>query len=248
MNPFADLPADSSDIGGDQDRLGGSFIWPSGAYEVTIKNAYSGKAASGAKSMTFEVEDATGKRHRWTEYVTSGDAKGNLPYYEKDGKKNFLPGYNIANAICTLASKKGLKDQTWETKQVKIYNKDTKSEVPTPTPVAVDLLGKKIILGILEVETNKSIKVGNAYKRTAETKKENRVDKIFFAENKCTLNELINAKKAGSAPVAAFYDQWVSANEGKVKDDVKAAEVQATQGGAAAPTSADGAEVDSLFD
>lgn len=248
MNPFADLPKDTGDIGGDEDRLGGSFIWPSGAFEVTIKNAYSGKAGSGAKSMTFEVEDVTGKRLRWTEYVTSGDAKGGLPYYEKDGKKNYLPGYNIANAICILASKKGLGDQTWETKQVKIYNKDTKSEVPTPTPVAVDLIGKKVILGVLEVETNKSIKVGNAYKRTAETKKENRVDKIFYLDNKCTLKELVDAKKAGKEPVAAFYDQWVEANDGKVKNDVKAAEVQATQGGAAAPTGADGTEVDSLFD
>lgn len=248
MNPFADLPQDTGDIGGDQDRLGGGFIWPSAAYEVTIKNAYAGKAGSGAKSMTFEVESAAGQRLRWTEYVTSGDAKGGLPYYEKDGKKNYLPGYNISNAICTLASKKGLGEQTFETKQVKIWNKDTKSEVPTPTQVAVDLIGKKIILGVLEVETNKTIKVGNSYKRTAETKKENRVDKIFYAENKCTLNELITAKKAGTAPVASFHDQWVQANEGKVKNDVKDAEVTATQGGAAAPTTAGGEEVDSLFD
>lgn len=247
MNPFADLPKDN-DIAGEEDRLGGGFIWPSAVYEVTIKNAFSGKAASGAKSMTFEVEDANGKKMKWTEYVTSGDAKGGLPYYEKDGKKSYLPGYNIANAICILASKKGLGEQTFETKQVKIYNKDTKSEVPTPTPVAVDLLGKKILLGVLEVETNKSIKVGNSYKRTADTKKENRIDKIFFVENKCTLQELIAAKKSGNAPVASFYDQWVEANAGKVKNDVKAAEVTATQGGAAAPTTEGGEEVDSLFD
>lgn len=248
MNPFADLPQDTSDIGGEEDRLGGGFIWPSSAYELTIKNAYSGKSGSGAASMTFELEDANGKRIKFTEWVTSGDAKGNLPYYEKDGKKSFLPGYNIANAICTLASKKGLKDQTWETKQVKIRNAETKTDVPTPTPVAVELIGKKIILGILEVETNKSIKVDGKYKRTAETKKENRLDKVFFIDNKCTLNELIAAKKSSSAPVASFYDQWMAANDGKVKNDVKAAEVTATQGGAAAPTTAGGEEVDSLFD
>jgi len=71
---------------------------------------------------------------------------------------------------------------------------------------------------------------------------------VFFIDNKCTLNELIAAKKSSSAPVASFYDQWMAANDGKVKNDVKEAEVKATQGGAAAPTTAGGEEVDSLFD
>lgn len=254
-NPFADVAQHAADnsIGGDRDSLGGSYIWDTDAYLVTVKNAYAGESAGGARSMTFEVEGADGRKFKFTEWVTSGKAKGQLPYYEKDGKKNYLPGFNNANAIAMFTTKKEMHALTFEEKMVKLRKKGEQQEVPTPTQVAVEMIGKQIILGIQKIETNKTVGVDNGkggkdYKRTAETKFENSVDKIFFADNKATIAELREAKAKGVACEPKFHDEWVAKFAGTVKNDVKPAEVATpTAGGAPAPTGTDGGEVDSLF-
>lgn len=255
MNPFADVADQVQDsaIEGDSDRLGGNFIWDTDTYEVTIKNAYSGESSGGAKSVTFELEAADGRRIKFTEYVTSGKAKGQLSYYEKDGKKYYLPGFNKANAIFIFASKKGVfdKDQVWENKQVKM--RENQQDVMKTVPVATALLGKKIIVGVMKIETNKTVGVDNGkggkdYKRTEDLKFENEVQKIFYIDNKCSMAEMVAAKKAGTTPVAKFHDEWATKYRGTVHNDVKPAEIKATQGGAPAPTADGGAEMDSLFD
>lgn len=259
MNPFANTVNTSNEqIEGDSDRLGGSFVWDSAAYEVTILSAYAGKSAGGAGSMNFEVQGADGRKFKFTEWVSSGDAKGNKPYYEKDGKKSYLPGFNNVNAIAMFTTHKELGALTFETKLVKLRNKDTKTDVPTEVPMAVELIGKKFILGLLKVETNKTTKVGNEYLPVAkkgepgvpETRFENEIGKVFYLDNKCTIAELREAKQKGTAPVAAFYDQWVEANTGKVINKVKTDKLVAAPGDgpAGAPTDAAGQQVDSLFD
>lgn len=262
LNPFADtVNTTNEQIETDSDRLGGSFVWDGGAYLVTILAAYAGKAKSGARSMNFEVQDATGRKHKFTEYVTTGDAKGNKPYYERDGKKSYLPGFNNVNAICLFTAKKELNALTFETKILKLRDFDQKKDVPTEVPMAVELIGKQFILGLEKHEVNKTTKVGNDYlpvhkagePSVPDTKFENQIGKIFFADNKCTIAELREAKQAGTAPTAGFYDKWVEANTGKVVNKVKTDKLVAPAGGAASgpagtPTDAAGAEVDSLFD
>lgn len=258
MNPFANTVNTTNDaIEGDSDRLGGSFIWDSAAYLVTILAAYAGKSAGGAGSMNFEVQGPDGRKFKFTEWVTSGDAKGNKPYYEKDGKKSYLPGFNNVNAIAMFCTKKELNALTFESKIVKLRNKDTKSDVPTEMPMATELLGKQFILGLVKVETNKTKKVGNEYKPVADatgapvTRFENEVGKIFFADNNCTIAELREAKQKGITPVADFYPKWAEANTGKVINKVKKDGLVPENDGvgpAGTPTGAGGESVDSLFD
>jgi hypothetical protein len=258
MNPFASTANTSNDkIEEDSDRLGGSFVWDSNAYEVTVLSAYAGKSKGGAGSMNFEVQGPDGRKFKFTEWVTSGDAKGNKPYYERDGKKSYLPGFNNVNAIAMFCTKKELNALTFETKIVKLRNFDTKTDVPTEVPMAVELIGKKFILGLLKVEENKTKKVGNDYLPVCDatgapiTKFTNEIGKIFYPDNKCTIAELRAAKQSGSAPVADFYTKWIEANAGKVIDKVKKEGLVPETGGAGpagTPTDATGAEVDSLFD
>ena len=262
LNPFADTANTSNEnIEADSDRLGGSFVWDGGAYLVTILAAYAGKSKTGARSMNFEVQGPDGRKHKFTEYVTSGDAKGNKPYYERDGKKSYLPGFNNVNAICLFTVKKELNSLTFETKVLKLRDHELKKDVPQDVPMAVELIGKQFILGLEKHEVNKTTKVGNEYKPVSkpgeptvpDTKFENQIGKIFFADNKCTIAELREAKQKGVAAEPAFYAKWVEANEGKVINKVKNEGLVPPAGGTGAgpagtPTDSAGAEVDSLFD
>lgn len=250
-NPFADTANTTGEkITLESDRLGGSFVWDTDAYLVTINNAYAGVSASGARSMTFEVTGPDGRKHKFVEWVASGTDKGGKNYSEKDGVKSYLPGYNRSNAIAMLTTEKELHAQRWEEKMVKIRNAATQTEVPTPTQVAVEMLGKQVYFGILKVESNKSIKVQengkNVYKRTAELRTENELDKIFYAKDQRTIAELRDKK-----PAAEFYPQWLEANKGKTVNKVKPAEVASPAGGATAgapgQAAADAAPTDSLF-
>lgn len=244
-NPFAALKSEDTSIKQEKDSLGGGFIWESGAYPVTIVMAYAGKAASGANSMNFEFKGEDGRIYKDVEWVTSGTAKGGLPYYEKDGVKSYLPGYNIANAIALLAAQKELSELTFEEKLVKIYNKDAGGDVPTKVDVAVELLGKQVIVGLLKRTENKSVKDGAGnYQMTDEPREVNLVDKVFHAETKKTI-----AEYRAKAEEASFYQPWVDKNTGVTQDRMKkgagvVAGVPAGTGGA----TGGGKPASSLFD
>lgn len=260
LNPFADTVNTSNEqIETDSDRLGGGFVWDGGAYPVTILAAYAGKARSGARSMSFEVQGEDGRKFKFTEWVTSGDAKGNKPYYEKDGKKSYLPGFNNVNAISMFCAKKELNALTFETKVLKLRDYDLKKDVPTDVAMATELVGKKFILGLEKHEVNKTAKIGDKYlpvhkpgqPTVPETKFENQIGKIFFADNNATIAELREAKQKGTGVAADFYPKWVEANTGKVVNKVKTDNLVAPPGSAGpagAPDSATGQQVDSLFD
>lgn len=248
MNPFANTQNTSGDkIGGEQDRLGGFQVHNTDVYPATIKLAYAGVSAGGANSMTFEVELDGGGKYSWTEWVTSGTAKGCLPYFEKDGEKQYLPGFNRANAISLMTTGKELGATNFEEKMVKLYNSNTKTEVPTPTKVAVDMIGKKILLGIIKIATNKQAATGNldangkkVYADTNEVREINEVDKVFHYETRRTLQEAM-----AKVETAVFIDQWLEANKGKIRDKFKKVE-----GGAVAGAPAGGSDAkpsESLF-
>lgn len=262
LNPFASTANTTNEqIETDSDRLGGSFVWDGGAYLVTILAAYAGKSKGGAGSMNFEVQDEKGRKFKFTEWVTSGNEKGNKPYYEKDGKKSYLPGFNNVNAISMFCVQKELNALTFETKILKLRDFDLKKDVPTDVPMAVELIGKQFILGLEKHEVNKTAKVGNDYKpvhkpgqpTVPETKFENQVGKIFYAANNATIAELREAKQKGVAVSADFYPKWVEANTGKVVNKVKTDGLvpppgAAGSGPAGTPVDGSGTAVDSLFD
>ena len=232
MSLFNNITIDDS-IAQDKDVLGGgSRALESNAYDFKIKNAYVTKAASEALGVTLELETDAGEKLKHTEWVTSGKEKGCKNYYidKKTQEKRYLPGFNNINAVCLLTVGKELSEMEDEERQVMLWNSEAKKEVPTKTPVLVDLLGKEITLGVLKEVTNKtkyneSTKTRDIVEGTVES---NTVAKVFRTRDRKTVAEI-----RGNVEEAVFYSQWVERNAGKTVDKVK--DVPATSGVAGAP-------------
>jgi len=247
MSLFANLDTDAAIIG-DEDTLGGGFMVDSGVYDMIIDMAYADTSTGGALSVNLHLKDtASGALVRLTEYVTSGNAKGNSNTYidQKSGKKRFLPGYNKMDAMAKLASGKDLKDLTQETKMINRFSFDVGKEVPTKTEVMPELLGKQITVGMLKQTVDKNIKNDHgAWVPSGETRDENVADKFFRTSDRMTTTEVI-----GGADKGVFIDKWSSQNTGITKDKTTNAAPAAISGApvakAAAPSA--GPAAASLF-
>lgn len=220
---------------------GGAGTVESGLYNSTVKMAYLGESSGGAMSLTLHLNTDSGEiRH--TTYITSGRAKGQKNYYEKDGEKNYLPGFNVANSLCLLTVGKEISEMVTEDKVIKIYDFTAKEEVPTTVPVLTELLGQPIIAGIIKqtVDKNKNVAAEGAakdYQPTGETRDENEIDKFFKASNGLTTAEI----RAG-ATEPAFRDTWSTINTGVTK--MKAKGAKASAGGRAQTSGAFGGTAD----
>lgn len=223
MSFLKDLITDES-IASEKDSLGGGGVLDSGAYEATIKLAYGTVSGGGAKGLVVHFETKDGRNFRNTFWMTSGNAKGCKNYYEdKNGQKQYLPGYLQATALSLLTVGKELADLDFEEKVANVYSPEAKAEVPTKVPMAVELLGKEIVVGLIKQIVDKTAKGDDGqYHPTGETREENDVDKLFRASDLKTTAE-IRAK----AETAEFHGSWVAKWAGKVRD-------KSTKGGAGA--------------
>lgn len=224
------------------DVLGGGGLFESAIVKFRIAAAYAGKSSGGARNVTLELrEKGTDRNYRETVYVTSGTAKGGKPYYERNGEKHFLPGYEVMDAICMMTTNKGIADQTIEQKTLKIWDSEAKAEIPQEVPVLVDLTGKEINLGILKLRRNNSKKDGNGeYQDTNEERFENVIDRVFHEPSMKTMTEARNKADA------EFHQKWTQKWEGKVKDQFKEVTGGAKDGRPSKP-SASGDKPSSLF-
>ena len=123
---------------------GGSGITESGCYIAVVKMAKLVDAGSGAVGIAIELETEDGKKVRTTEWIQSGDAKGNKTTYQnKDGNTMNLPGFTQAKNINFLLSGVfGL--PTDQEKQIKEYDWENKQEITVTRPVIVDWINKPI--------------------------------------------------------------------------------------------------------
>lgn len=207
------------------DSVGSSGPVDSNAYACTISMAYATKSSGGAMGLVLHLKAdpfagaPTGREIRETIYVTSGDKKGNLNYYEnKDGEKNYLPGFILGNDLCLLTVGKDLSEIDTEDKIVNVYNFETKSEVPTKVPVLTELLDKRIIVGVLKTLENKQKKDDNGvYQNTGETREGNSMDKFFRERDSMTVAEI-----KGQAESPVFINTWKAKWAGEVRDRTSA--------------------------
>lgn len=239
MSLLKSLKTDESagEVGGERDSLGGAKVYESGLYPATVALAYLKSAASEALSLVahFKMED--GSELRQTFWMTSGKEKGKKTYYEKDGKKNYLPGFLQANALALLSAGQEIADLDTEEKVIKLYSKEAGAEVPTKVQVVSDLMGKEILLGVLKQTVDKTAKVGdtNEYVPTGDTRDENEVDKMFRASDRKTVTEI------RAQADAAFVDEWEKKWKGQTKNKARGASGTAgAPGGAAAKAGAPG--------
>lgn len=230
MSLLSALASDAS-IAQESDSVGGNSALESGLYPMKIVMAYLNKAGSGALGLVLTLK--TGSREvRQTLWMTSGTAKGGKNYYEKDGEKHFLPGFNHANALALLTNGVEISAMETETKVVKVYSPEAKAEVPTKVDVLTDLLGKDILVGLIKQKVDKTKKNDNGiYMATGETREENEIDKLFRAEDRMTTSEI----RAGSE-TATFVDTWDAKWSGLTKDKSKG--VAANSGTFGAPAAA----------
>lgn len=250
MSLLANLTSDSS-IAAEKDSVGGGGFGPleSGLYNCTISTAYLNKAGSGALGLVLELKTEDGKDIKQTLWMTSGTAKGGTNYYtDKNGAKQFLPGFNHANGLCILAAGKEISQMDAEKKVVKAYSIEAKADVPTHVDMLVDLIGKQVAIGLLKQTVDKTAKNdAGFYIPTGETKEENEIDKIFRGEDLMTVAE-IKAK----AEEAAFAATWKAKHTGVTRNKAKGAAAGAGTAGApvrsgAAPSTATKKPAQSLF-
>lgn len=238
---------------------GGGFTRETDIYPMTIAMAYAGKSDGGAQNVTFVFDD--GKEFRSTVYVTNRN--GQNFYHPKKGKtqdrdttkKQTLPGYELVNEICLIATDKPLNEQESEEKIVKIYDAKEGKELPKAVQVLTGLLGKQVSLAIYKQLENKTELQNGTYVDIADTRDTNNIEKVFHPEYKVTVKEaaLAEAVKDGvmvdgkGNPVGGFYDKWLEAHKGKTKDKRSIKDGDAGQSGrpgrvgAGAPPASSGA-------
>lgn len=212
MSLLSNLKTDSS-IQEDKDVLGGGYkAFDSDIYDGVIRYAYLQKAnSSNALSLNLCV-DIDGKEYKETMWISNRNGDN---YYEKDGNKNYLPSFTIANHIALFTCQKELSNLDTEEKVISIYNWEQRKEVPTAVPCITDLHGKKVSLAIMKEIVNKQTKDASGnYVPTDETKEQNNIVKVFHPENHKTV---VECKAKAEQP--EFYEKWLEKNKGQIKDN-----------------------------
>jgi hypothetical protein len=221
MNILSNLTTDET-IANEKDSIGGgSRTIDSGIYEATIVHAYVTKSAGGAVGMVVNMKTDAGQELRQTFWMTSGTAKGCKNYYEdKNGDKQYLPGFILANSLCLLTVGQEISALETEQKVIPLYNVEAKSEIPTKVDMLMDLVGKQVVAAVMKqiVDKTKKNETSGLYEPTGETREENEIDKFFRQRDRMTTAE-IRAK----AEAATFVNTWAEKWTGKVRDKSKGA-------------------------
>lgn len=218
MSLLSTLSTDAT-VTEEKDSVGSGGPLDSGLYKCSVALAYVTKAASGALGLVLSLKTEANREIRQTLWMTSGTAKGGKNYYEKDGEKFYLPGFNHANSLSLLTCGKEISELDTETKVVNVYSAEAKSEVPTKVEMLMDLLGKEIIVGVIRQTVDKTKKNdAGVYEATGETRDENEIDKLFRAKDRMTTAEI-----RAQAESATFIDTWDAKFTGTVKNKAKGA-------------------------
>lgn len=232
MSLLQNLKSDDT-IAGERDSVGSSGPVESGLYPSKIALAYLTKSSGGATGLVLNIKSNSGREVRQTLWMTSGTAKGATNFYiDKEGQKQYLPGFNLANSLALLAAGKEISQLDTETKVVNVYSPEAKAEVPTKVEMLVDLLGKDIIVGLIKQTVDKNQKNdAGVYVPTGEVRDENEIDKFFRSRDRMTTAEI-----RALATEATFIETWDAKWAGKTRDKSKGA--AAGTGTAGAPKAA----------
>lgn len=232
----------AQDIKPEVDSVGTSGPLDSGIYLGTVAMAYLEESKGGAVAVVLTIKTDCGRELRNQKlWVQSGTAKGRKNFYlDKEGKKNYLPGFTTANSLALLAAGKELSQLTPEDKTIKIYNFEAGADVPTQVPVLTELLDKQVYVGVIRQTVDKNVKDANGnYVPSGETRDENELDKFWRQRDKLTTAEIL-----AGATEPAFYNTWEAKWAGVTKSKAKGA---ATGGAPVAKAAAAGGPVESLF-
>ena len=225
MSILATLKTDNT-IEAEKDVLGGGgFIIPSQAVELVIDTAYIDQSKGGAYSLNLTFKNSP---LRSTIYMTNRKGEN---FYVRDNKKNYLPGFTLANSLCLLTVGKEISTLETEEKVLNVWNAELKKVAPTPKQVVMDLLGEAVTVGVVQRIENKNVlnQSTGKYDPTNEKRELNEVVKFFQADTGFTVPEI-----TAQAKEAVFLSQWKEEWDGVVDDRFK--EVAGSDGTSGAPT------------
>ena len=217
-------------------------------YNLIIKHAYVTKAKSGAMAVNLLLTTPADREIKMTEYITSGDAKGNKTFYEKDkkdgsGKEQFnLPGFSLIDALSHIVTGKSILSATSEKKSIKLYDFDSKAEKVTEVDMLIDLVGKPVcgaVLHQIQDKTAKNAQTGE-YEATGKVYATNVVDKFLSPDERKTSTEIKN-----NIP-ADFAEKWLAKWKDQIDD--QSTEVKGAGLKGAPIASGDAAPKTNLFD
>lgn len=197
MSLFDEIEIETG-IEAQEDKIGGGFakFENTGYYIVTIEKAYAGVSNGGAFNVNLTLKREDGATLRVTEYISSGTAKGCKNYYiDKNGNKQFLPGYNkIKNLDAILGFDRNYPKT--EKANVMLWDRDLSKDIPQEKDVIKEWIGKEV--GIL-------VKKKLEDKYNDETKYREVFDVEHFVDAKTgkTRNEIV-------AGTSGFKDKWLS--------------------------------------
>ena len=242
MNMLATL-ATIEDIAQETDSVGGRVL-ESALYNTTVDVAYLEKSKGGALGLVLHLSTEDGQEFRNTLWAASGDAKGNKNFYlDKQGNKKYLPGFLHANALALLTVGKEISQLETEERVIKLYSKEAGAEVPTKVNMLVDIVGQKILTGLLKQVVDKTIDNGaGVYVPTGDTREENEIDKFFRASDRMTTAEI-----RAQATEATFADTWEKKWNGVTKDRASKGTGSAAGAPKAANSASNGKPTTSLF-
>lgn len=201
------------------DRVGGGGTIPTSIYTGKVKFAYAGKSTGGANSITV-LADVGGIELRVTEWVTNKAGENTYPDKQDKTKKHLLPGFININDMCLLTANAELSDMEFEEKVIKLYDFDTKKEVPTNVLVLSALTGAEITLAVVEqiVDKQKKNESTQMYENTGETRNENIIEKMLHTDRRTVTEIRENIAEAGWAT------KWLEKNDGKARNRAKGAD------------------------
>lgn len=197
MSLFAYLQVET-DIEKAEDRVGGgSFakVDKTGLYEFKIEKAYAHQSSGGAYGVTVHMKSKDGANFQTTEWVTSGSAKGCKNYFlDKDGKKQFLPGYNKIKNLDALIGFDRAYPKTTKGK-VMLWDFDSKQELPQEKEIITEWIGKEVNALIVK-------RLEDGYKDPTKPAEKYEVEHFLDAKSNQTRNEKV-------AGMNGFKDKWL---------------------------------------
>jgi len=199
-----------------KDRVGGASNGPteSGMCLAVIETAYVGESTGGATCINITAKGENGENIRLTEYISSGKKKGQKNYYERDGKKHYLPGFKKMDDLSLLLTGEHIAEMEPEEKVISLWDYDEKKEMPTAVQMMMDWCGQEVYLGLQRVISDINVKDAKGdYQPTGFTRLSNELSTSCHPETKLTVNEMI-----AEVEESVFFDKWVEKNTGNDYD------------------------------
>jgi len=222
-NSLSNLAINTPVVIEEEDVIRKGYIKESGVYEAVIKMVYVlPNPATIGFALEFDLGAAEGT-YKENVYISrkrqldaNGVAIGEPEFtFQRNGSSVPMMGYTVMNALTQAAVGQKLDQLTTEPKTVNVYNKDAKKDLPQTMEVVTSLIGKKVIIGLMQEYVDKNKQVGDKWIPSGEARLSNRIVRVFNSAG-LTVTEVANG-----VVTPTFMPKWVEHVKGYIKDCTK---------------------------